>query len=90
VTRQPGSYFAIGQGGTLHIPTLSIKSSERNTTGNSLGTDDDLAQLSAPARAQARAGRVTLHTRTSPLAAAGNALADPDAGRARGRTILVP
>jgi NAD+-dependent secondary alcohol dehydrogenase Adh1 len=38
----------------------------------------------------AQAGKVTLHTRTYPLAQAPEALADLDAGRVRGRAILVP
>ena len=38
----------------------------------------------------AQAGRVTLHTSTYPLAAAAEALADLDAGKVRGRAILVP
>jgi NAD+-dependent secondary alcohol dehydrogenase Adh1 len=40
--------------------------------------------------ALAQAGKVTLHTRAYPLAAAPDALADLDAGRVRGRAILVP
>ena len=38
----------------------------------------------------AEAGRVTLHTRTYPLDAAVDAVQDLDAGRVRGRAILVP
>ena len=38
----------------------------------------------------AEGGRVTLHTKTYPLAAAADAVADLDAGRVRGRAILVP
>jgi NAD+-dependent secondary alcohol dehydrogenase Adh1 len=40
--------------------------------------------------ALAQAGKVTLHTKTYPLDAAPEALADLDAGRVRGRAILVP
>ena len=39
--------------------------------------------------ALAQAGKVTLHTKTYPLTAAPDALADLDAGRVRGRAILV-
>ena len=46
----------------------------------------DLAELMV----LAQAGRVTLHTRTYPLDAAPDAFADLDAGRVRGRAILVP
>jgi NAD+-dependent secondary alcohol dehydrogenase Adh1 len=86
MTRPGGSYFVIGYGGTLHIPTLDIISTERNIIGNIVGTYNDLAELMS----LAQAGKVTLHTRTYPLTAAADALADLDAGRVRGRAILVP
>jgi NAD+-dependent secondary alcohol dehydrogenase Adh1 len=86
MTARAGSYFVIGYGGTLSIPTLDIISTERNVIGNIVGTYNDLAELMV----LAQAGRVTLHTRTYPLAAAAEALADLDAGRVRGRAILVP
>ncbi len=86
MTAPAGSYFVIGYGGTLHIPTLDIISTERNIIGNIVGTYNDLAELMA----LAEGGRVTLHTRTYRLDAAVDALADLDAGRVRGRAILVP
>jgi len=86
MTASGGSYFVIGYGGELHIPTLDIISTERNIIGNIVGTYNDLAELMA----LAQAGKVTLHTRAYPLAAAAEALADLDAGRVRGRAILVP
>jgi NAD+-dependent secondary alcohol dehydrogenase Adh1 len=86
MTRPAGSYYVIGYGGTLHIPTLDIISTERNIIGNIVGTYNELAELMV----LAQAGKVTLHTRTYPLDAAPDALADLDAGRVRGRAILVP
>jgi NAD+-dependent secondary alcohol dehydrogenase Adh1 len=86
MTGRAGSYYVIGYGGTLHIPTLDIISTERNIIGNIVGTYNDLAELMV----LAQAGRVTLHTRTYPLDAAAEAFADLDAGRVRGRAILVP
>jgi len=86
MTGEAGSCFVIGYGGTLHIPTLDIISTERNITGNIVGTYNDLVELMA----LAQAGKVTLHTRVYPLDAAADALADLDAGRVRGRAILVP
>jgi NAD+-dependent secondary alcohol dehydrogenase Adh1 len=86
MTAPAGSYFVIGYGGELRIPTLDIISTERNIIGNIVGTYNDLAELMA----LAQAGKVTLHTRTYPLGAAVEALADLDAGRVRGRAILVP
>jgi len=86
MTASAGSYFVIGYGGTLSIPTLDIISTERNVIGNIVGTYNDLAELMV----LAQAGKVTLHTKTYPLDAAPEALADLDAGRVRGRAILVP
>jgi NAD+-dependent secondary alcohol dehydrogenase Adh1 len=86
MTGEAGSYFVIGYGGELHIPTLDIITTERNIIGNIVGTYNDLVELMV----LAEDGKVTLHTRTYPLAAAPEAFADLDAGRVRGRAILVP
>jgi NAD+-dependent secondary alcohol dehydrogenase Adh1 len=86
MTAPGGSYFVIGYGGQLQVPTLDIISTERNIVGNIVGTYNELAELMA----LAQAGKVTLHTRTYPLEAAAEAVADLDAGRVRGRAILVP
>jgi NAD+-dependent secondary alcohol dehydrogenase Adh1 len=86
MTAEAGSYYVIGYGGTLTIPTLDIISTERNITGNIVGTYNDLAELMV----LAQDGQVTLHTSTYPLAEAQEALAELDAGRVRGRAILVP
>jgi NAD+-dependent secondary alcohol dehydrogenase Adh1 len=86
MTGEAGSYFVIGYGGELHIPTLDIITTERNIIGNIVGTYNDLAELMV----LAEGGKVTLHTRTYPLGAAPEAFADLDAGRVRGRAILVP
>jgi len=86
MTGRAGSYFVIGYGGMVQVPTLDIISTERNIIGNIVGTYNDLAELMA----LAEGGRVTLHTRTYPLDAAAEAFADLDAGRVRGRAILVP
>jgi NAD+-dependent secondary alcohol dehydrogenase Adh1 len=86
MTRPGGSYFVIGYGGTLTIPTLDVISTERNVIGNIVGTYNDLAELMA----LAQAGKVTLHTKAYPLDEAAQALRDLDAGLVRGRAILVP
>jgi NAD+-dependent secondary alcohol dehydrogenase Adh1 len=86
MTRRNGSYFVIGYGGTLTIPTLDIISTERNIIGNIVGTYNDLAELMD----LAQAGKVTLHTKTYPLENAADALRDLEAGQVRGRAILVP
>lgn len=86
MTRAGGSYYVIGYGGTLTVPTLDIISTERNIVGNIVGTYNELQELMV----LAQTGRVTLHTSVYPLDAAADALADLDAGRVRGRAILVP
>ena len=86
MTRAGGSYYVIGYGGTLTIPTLDVISTERNVVGNIVGTYNELAELMV----LAENGKVTLHTRTYPLDAAVDALHDLDAGQVRGRAILVP
>jgi NAD+-dependent secondary alcohol dehydrogenase Adh1 len=86
MTHSGGSYFVIGYGGTLSIPTLDVISTERNIIGNIVGTYNELAELMV----LAQTGKVTLHTATYPLDAAVEAIQDLDAGRVRGRAILVP
>jgi len=86
MTARAGSYYVIGYGGQVEIPTLDIISTERNIVGNIVGTYNELAELMD----LAQAGKVTLHTKTYPLDAAADAVADLDAGRVRGRAILVP
>jgi NAD+-dependent secondary alcohol dehydrogenase Adh1 len=86
MTRNGGSYSVIGYGGELRTPTLDIISTERNIIGNIVGTYNELSELMV----LAQNGRVTLHTQTYPLDAAADALNDLDAGRVRGRAILVP
>jgi NAD+-dependent secondary alcohol dehydrogenase Adh1 len=86
MTRPAGSYYVIGYGGELRIPTLDFVASERTVVGNIVGTYTDLAELMV----LAQAGKVTLHTQKYPLDQAVDALHDLDAGRVRGRAILVP
>jgi NAD+-dependent secondary alcohol dehydrogenase Adh1 len=86
MTGSGGSYFVIGYGGTLHVPTLDIISTERNIIGNIVGTYNELVELMD----LAQAGKVTLHTVTYPLEAAVEAFKDLEAGQVRGRAILVP
>jgi NAD+-dependent secondary alcohol dehydrogenase Adh1 len=86
MTAPNGSYYVIGYGGELRIPTLDIIATERNVVGNIVGTYSDLAELMV----LAQAGKVTLHTQKYRLDQAVDALHDLDAGQVRGRAILVP
>jgi NAD+-dependent secondary alcohol dehydrogenase Adh1 len=84
--RRAGSYFVIGYGGHVDIPTIDIISTEINVIGNLVGSYNDLAELMT----LAGQGKVRLHTTTYPLAAVNEAMDDLDNGRLRGRGILVP
>lgn len=84
--RQAGSYFVIGYGGRLEVPTIDVISSEINFIGNLVGSYNDLVELMS----LAADGKVTLHTTTYPLTEFATALTDLDQGRVRGRAILVP
>ena len=86
MTGRAGSHYVIGYGGTLEVSALDMISTERNIVGNLVGSYNDLAELMA----LTAAGQVRLHTRKYPLDAAGDAFADLDAGRLRGRGILIP
>jgi NAD+-dependent secondary alcohol dehydrogenase Adh1 len=84
--RDGGSYYVIGYGENLDIPTIDIISREISFSGNLVGTYNDLAELMV----LAQAGKVRLHTKTYPLDSALEAFGDLEAGDVRGRAILVP
>jgi NAD+-dependent secondary alcohol dehydrogenase Adh1 len=86
MTAPDGSQYMIGYGGEFRAPTLDFVAGEKNVIGNIVGTYNDLAELMV----LAQAGKVTLHTRQYSLDGALDALHDLDAGRVRGRAILVP
>jgi NAD+-dependent secondary alcohol dehydrogenase Adh1 len=86
MTRRAGSYFVIGYGGKVDIPTIDLISTERNVIGNLVGSYNDLDELMT----LAARGQVTLHTRTYPLTAVNEAMDDLELGRLQGRGILVP
>ena len=86
LTRRAGSHFIIGYGGTLHVETIDVISSDRNILGNLVGSYTDLVELMVLAQTD----RVALHTRTYPLDAVNDAINDLEAGRLQGRGILVP
>lgn len=84
--KRAGSYFVIGYGGKLNVPTIDIISTEINFIGNLVGTYNDLVELMT-LTAQ---GKVSLHTAMYPLDAALDAIHDLDSGQLRGRGILIP
>ncbi len=86
MTRRAGSDFVIGYGGTVEIPAIDVISTERNVVGNLVGSYNDLVELMA----LNAAGKVTMRTATYQLDAVNEAMDDLEAGRLRGRGILVP
>ena len=86
VLRRNGNYYVIGYGGRLDVPTIDVISTEVNFIGNLVGSYNDLSELMVLAAMD----RVSLHTQRYPLTSFQQALDDLDAGKVRGRAILIP
>jgi NAD+-dependent secondary alcohol dehydrogenase Adh1 len=86
MTRRAGDYLVVGYGEDVQVPTIDLVSAEKNIIGNLVGSYNDLVELMALAAQQ----KVTLHTVTYALDDFQKAIDDLDAGRVRGRAILVP
>ncbi|MET1037416.1 MAG: NAD(P)-dependent alcohol dehydrogenase [Aeromicrobium sp.] len=84
--RQAGDYHVIGYGENLDVPTIDIVSAEINFIGNLVGSYDDLRNLMNLASRDL----VSLHTVKYRLDDFQTAIDDLDAGRVRGRAILIP
>jgi NAD+-dependent secondary alcohol dehydrogenase Adh1 len=84
--RPGGTYYLIGYGGTVTLPTMQLVLGEITLVGNLIGTNPDLADLVA----LASQGKVVLHSTGYPLEAANNAIDDLRHGRITGRAILIP
>jgi NAD+-dependent secondary alcohol dehydrogenase Adh1 len=86
MTRRAGDYHVVGYGENVDVPTIDLISTEINIIGNLVGSYNDLVELMALAAQQ----KVTLHTAKYALDDFQRAIDDLDAGRVRGRAILVP
>ena len=86
MVRAAGTYFVVGYGGELRVPTFNLVLPEISVVGNAVGTHDDLRELIA----LTAAGGVALRTRSYPLDAFADAVADLENGRMHGRGVLVP
>jgi len=84
--RPGGSYYLVGYGGTVTLPTIQLVLAEITVVGNLIGTNPDLTDLIA----LAQQGKVVLHSTGYPLEAANDAIDDLRHGRIRGRAILIP
>jgi NAD+-dependent secondary alcohol dehydrogenase Adh1 len=86
MVRARGTYFVVGYGGELRVPTFNLVLPEISVVGNAVGTHDDLRELIA----LAAAGGVSVRTRSYPLDAFADAIADLEGGKMHGRGVLVP
>jgi len=86
MTRNAGSYYIIGYGGTIQVPAIDMIFSEKNIIGNLVGSYADLTELMT----LAGAGRVRLATAFYPLGEINQAIADLHHGRIKGRAVLIP
>ena len=86
MTRDAGTYYIVGYGGRLEIPTMEMIVTEKTIVGNLVGTYPELVELME----LAHRGRVDLATREYPLSEADQALHDLHSGAINGRGVLVP
>jgi NAD+-dependent secondary alcohol dehydrogenase Adh1 len=86
MTSDAGSYYVIGYGGHVDVPTIDIISREISIVGNLVGSYNDLAELMT----LTTQGKVRLSTKTYQRSEALAALDDLDGGRIPGtRAILI-
>lgn len=86
MTRNAGTYYIVGYGGRIELPSIDMITSEKSIVGNLVGTYAELVELMA----LADRGRVHLATREYKLKDANQALLDLHHGRIQGRAVLVP
>jgi NAD+-dependent secondary alcohol dehydrogenase Adh1 len=84
--RQGGTYYVIGYGGTLQVPTMDFITGEVSVVGNLVGSFTELCELMA----LAAQGRVQLRTTRFALEAINEALDALEHGRIDGRAVIVP
>src|SRR6266478_6025326 len=86
MTANGGSYYVVGYGGKIELPTIDMITSEKTIVGNLVGTYAELVELMA----LADRGLVKLHTREYKLSQANDALHDLHHGHIHGRAVLIP
>jgi NAD+-dependent secondary alcohol dehydrogenase Adh1 len=86
MTRSMGSYYIVGYGEDVRVPTVDMVITEKNIIGNLVGTWAELTELMA----LADRGLVELATVEYKLSDANRALHDLNAGRIHGRAVLIP
>ncbi|CAN7694259.1 NAD(P)-dependent alcohol dehydrogenase [Pararhizobium sp. LjRoot238] len=86
MTRSMGSYYVVGYGEDIRVPTVDMVITEKNIIGNLVGTWAELTELMA----LADRGLVDLTTVEYRLADANQALRDLRDGKIHGRAVLIP
>jgi NAD+-dependent secondary alcohol dehydrogenase Adh1 len=86
MTRDAGTYYIVGYGGRLEIPTMEMVVAEKSIVGNLVGTYPELVELME----MAQRGWVDLATAEYKLSEADQALHDLNAGTVPGRAVLIP
>ena len=84
--RRGGTYFSVGYGGRVNVPTIDVVFQEISVVGNLVGNYTELAELMT----LAARGKVHLRTRAYPLAEINLAIEDLHRGRIQGRGVIVP
>lgn len=84
--RKGGTYFVVGYGGTVKVPSLNVINNEINIVGSLVGNYNELYQLM---ELHAR-GKVKLHSTKYALDEANDVLNLLHQGKINGRAVLVP
>ncbi|MBT5000816.1 MAG: NAD(P)-dependent alcohol dehydrogenase [Tateyamaria sp.] len=86
MTRNAGSYYVVGYGEDVQVPTVDLVITEKNIIGNLVGTWSELTELME----LAHRGLVQLETHEFKLEDANAALQSLHNGKIKGRAVLVP
>lgn len=86
MTRPMGSYYVVGYGEDIRVPTVDMVITEKNIIGNLVGTWAELTELMA----LADRGLVELAVVEYRLSEANKALHDLSNGKIHGRAVLIP
>lgn len=84
--RKGGTYYVVGYGGMVQVPTIDMIFSEYNIVGNLVGNYAELTELMS----LAAHGKTRLETVAYSLDQINDAMHDLISGRIKGRAVLVP
>lgn len=84
--RKGGTYYIVGYGGMVQVPTIDMIFSEYNIVGNLVGNYAELSQLMT----LAAQGKTRLEVQTYRLEDINKAMHDLIDGKIKGRAVLIP